>query len=76
MRVYLANQRVAWEIPQGRISHYYRWRYYLPPSGWYILEWPLLAPEWEPGEMGEMRRRVIAHNTPNALLAAVQAQAS
>lgn len=73
MRVFLANLRVAWEIPAGRIAFRYRYGYYLPPSGWDVLEGPLLAPEWVPGEMGELRRRVIDHNIPNALLAAVQA---
>ena len=36
MRVYLANERIAWQIPPGRIAARYDTRCYFPPPGWTV----------------------------------------
>ena len=36
MRVYLANKRIAWQIPPGHIADRYYTRCYLPPQGWTV----------------------------------------
>jgi len=36
MKVYLASERVAWQIPPGHIADRYDTRCYLPPQGWTV----------------------------------------
>jgi len=42
MRVFLSNGKIAWELP-SRIGFYYSHSYYLPPKGWEVIPWSLLA---------------------------------
>ncbi|MBA7652236.1 hypothetical protein ES703_60066 [subsurface metagenome] len=38
MKVWLTNERVAWQIPSGRIASFYLWGIYLPPEGWLVRQ--------------------------------------
>ena len=51
--VWVTNQRVAWQVPIGRIANFYRAGSYLPPPGWSVIEGSLV--DWLVGALGERR---------------------
>ena len=53
MNLYLASNRVAWQIPPGPIAKLYEGGYYMPPSGWGVLK---DVKDWKVGECGELRK--------------------
>lgn len=57
--MWITNQKVAWQLPPGRIASFYQWHSYLPPEGWEVEVGAgalRLQEGWQYGEFGEMRR--------------------
>ena len=60
MSVWLTNERVAWQIPSGRIARFFLLGAYLPPEGWQVKR-NLEDDGWRRGECGELRKEVGVH---------------
>lgn len=64
MRIWITNNKVAWEVPCP-ISLFLLWGYYTPPEGWLVTE-RRLCKGWRREISGVMRLRSTPPPAPTA----------
>lgn len=57
---WITNDKIAWEIPGGRIAKRFLEKMYIPPEGWEVTGVLDDRVPWVKGQCGEMRREVTS----------------
>lgn len=59
VKTFITNEKVAWEVPPGKISRFFLEGAYLPPQGWRIVPpGEVRQPPWIEGSCGELRKEL------------------